>query len=44
MTRYWTEVHPGGFRRGTSEFARFYGTMLDSLQMVYINGFGYKAA
>jgi len=44
MTRYWTEVHPEGFRRGTSEFAAFYGLMLDSLQMAYINGFGYKAA
>ncbi|HEX5223822.1 MAG TPA: PEP-utilizing enzyme [Solirubrobacteraceae bacterium] len=44
MTRYWTEVHPDGFRRGTAEFARFYGTMLDSLQMAYINGFGYKTA
>ncbi|HEX3512138.1 MAG TPA: PEP-utilizing enzyme [Solirubrobacteraceae bacterium] len=44
MTRYWTEIHPAGFKRGTSEFTRFYGMMLDSLEMVYINGFGYKTA
>jgi rifampicin phosphotransferase len=42
MTRYWTEVHPAAFKRGTGDFARFYGMLIDSLQMEYINGFAYK--
>src|SRR5262245_21769585 len=42
-TRYWTEVHPPAFRRGTSEFARGYGMLIDGLTMAYVNGFGYKA-
>ncbi|MDX6522107.1 MAG: rifampicin phosphotransferase [Gaiellales bacterium] len=42
VTRYWTEVHPAAFKRGTGDFARYYGMLIDSLQMVYINGFAYK--
>jgi len=42
MTRYWAETHPGSFLRGTSEFARGYGMMIDGLEMAYIQGFGYK--
>ncbi len=42
VTRYWSEVHPAAFKRGTGDFARFYGMLIDSLQMVYINGFAYK--
>jgi phosphohistidine swiveling domain-containing protein len=42
MTRYWTEIHPAAFKRGTSDFARFYGMLIDSLEMEYINGFAYK--
>jgi rifampicin phosphotransferase len=42
VTRYWTEVHPAAFKRGTGDFARFYGMLIDSLQMDYINGFAYK--
>ena len=41
-TRYWTEVHPEPFKRGTHEFARSYGLLIDSLQMSYVNGFAYK--
>ena len=43
MTRYWTETHPAAFERGTSEFARFYGMLMDGLAMTYVNGFGYKS-
>ena len=43
VTRYWTETHPEPFKRGTSEFARGYGMMIDGLEMAYINGFGYRA-
>jgi len=41
-TRYWAELHPAAFRRGTSEFARFYGMLIDALEMAYVNGFAYK--
>jgi rifampicin phosphotransferase len=34
-------MHPAAFRRGTSEFTRSYGMLIDSLQMAYVNGFAY---
>jgi phosphohistidine swiveling domain-containing protein len=42
LTRYWTEIHPAAFERGTSDFARFYGMLLGGLRMTYVNGFAYK--
>jgi phosphohistidine swiveling domain-containing protein len=42
-TRYWTEVHPAAFVRGTTDFARYYGMLIDGLEMAYVNGFAYKA-
>jgi pyruvate,water dikinase len=42
LTRYWAEIHPAAFERGTSEFARFYGMLIGGLGMAYINGFAYK--
>ena len=41
-TRYWVEVHPEPFKRGTSEFARGYGMLIDGLEMAYVQGFAYK--
>ncbi|MHB8495833.1 MAG: PEP-utilizing enzyme [Casimicrobiaceae bacterium] len=41
MTRYYQETHPPSFKRGTHDFARFYGMLIDGLQMAYVNGFGY---
>jgi pyruvate,water dikinase len=41
-TRYWTELHPAAFKRGTGEFARNYGLLIDGLEMAYVNGFAYK--
>jgi phosphohistidine swiveling domain-containing protein len=43
-TRYWMEMHPAPFKRGTSEFARFYGMLIDGLEMAYVNGFAYRTA
>src|SRR5205807_1610461 len=43
-TRYWTETHPEAFKRGVSDFTRFYGMLLDTLEMEYVNGFAYKTA
>jgi phosphohistidine swiveling domain-containing protein len=41
-TRYWVEVHPEPFQRGTREFARSYGLLIDGLEMAYVHGFAYK--
>src|SRR5919198_2626463 len=41
-TRYWIETHPAPFLRGTQEFCRGYGLLLDGLQMAYVNGFAYR--
>jgi phosphohistidine swiveling domain-containing protein len=43
LTRYYTEVHPAAFARGTADFARYYGMLMGGLQMSYVNGFGYKS-
>ena len=42
MTRYFQETHPPAFKRGTHDFARFYGLLIDGLQIGYVNGFGYN--
>jgi len=44
VTRYWTETHPAAFSRGVSEFTRYFGMLLDSLEMAYVDGFAYKTA
>ncbi len=41
-TRYWSAIHPPAFQRGTGEFARSYGMLIDALEMAYVNGFAYK--
>ena len=42
-TRYWTEMHPEPFKRGFSEFTRFYGMLLDGAASIrYVNGFVYS--
>jgi phosphohistidine swiveling domain-containing protein len=43
LTRYWMEIHPAAFARGTADFAGFYGMLMGGLQMTYVNGFGYKS-
>ncbi len=42
MTRYFQETHPPAFFKGTNDFARFYGLLIDGLQGAYVNGFGYR--
>ena len=42
MTRYFQETHPPSFKKGTNDFARFYGMLIDGLQISYVNGFGYN--
>ena len=43
MTRYWAEIQPEPFQRGTAEFSRYYGMLLGGMQMSYVNGFAYRA-
>jgi len=42
MTRYWQEMHPPAFKKGTNDFARYYGLLIDGLQMGYVNGIAYR--
>lgn len=42
LTRYFQETHPPAFKRGTLDFARFYGLLIDGLQIGYVAGFGYS--
>ena len=42
MTRYFQETHPPALKRGTHDFARFYGLLIDGLQIGYVNGFAYR--
>src|SRR5262245_47005646 len=42
MTRYWQEMHPPAFKKGTNDFARFYGLLIDGIQMGYVNAFAYR--
>ncbi len=42
LTRYFQQTHPAAFKSGTNAFARFYGLLIDGLQMGYVHGFGYN--
>jgi phosphohistidine swiveling domain-containing protein len=42
-TRYWQEMHPEPFMRGFSEFTRFYGMLIGTLEYRYVHGFVYSA-
>jgi phosphohistidine swiveling domain-containing protein len=42
MTQYFQETQPPAFKKGTNDFARFYGLLIDGIQIGYVNGFGYN--
>lgn len=42
VTRYFAETHPEALKRGSNDFARYYGMLIDGLQIAYINGFAYN--
>jgi len=42
VTRYWSEMHPEPFHRGTNDFARYYGMLIDGLRTAYVNGFAFN--
>ena len=43
VTRYWAEMHPPAFVRGTREFTAFYGMLVDALVTEYVNFFAYMS-
>ena len=43
VTRYFAETHPEPFRRGVHEFMSYYGTLIDTMETQYVNGFAYNA-
>ena len=43
VTRYFSEMHPEPFRRGTQEFMAFYGSPLAGMETQYVNGFSYHS-
>ena len=44
VTRYWAEMHPEPFSRGVRDFTEFYGMLIGSMEMSYVNGFAYRCA
>src|SRR5215467_13097811 len=42
VTRYWAEMHPAPFQRGTGEMMSYYGALLSRLETQYVNGFAYN--
>ncbi len=44
VTRYFQETHPPAFFKGTNDFSRSYGLLIDGLQAAYVNGFCYQQA
>ncbi len=42
LTRYFQTTHAPAYHRGSQEFARFYGLLIDGLQIAYVTGFAYR--
>ncbi len=43
VTRYFSDTHPEPFRRGVHEFMAYLGTLIDTMETHYVNGFAYNA-
>lgn len=43
ISHYWMDTHPSAFQAGTAKMMRYYGLLLDRLEMQYPNGFAYMA-
>ena len=41
VTRYWASMHPAAAGRGVSDFASYYGMLIDTIEFAYVNGFCY---
>ncbi|MCA1832026.1 MAG: PEP-utilizing enzyme [Actinomycetota bacterium] len=44
VTRYWAEMHPEAFISGASQSTAFYGMLIRTMEMRYVNGFAYGTA
>jgi pyruvate,water dikinase len=42
VTLYFSETHPEPFRRGVAEFMAFLGTLIETMETQYVNGFAYN--
>jgi phosphohistidine swiveling domain-containing protein len=43
VTQYFADTHPEPFRRGVREFMAYFGTLIDTMETQYVNGFAYNA-
>ena len=43
VTLYWSETQPEPFGRGVHEFMAYYGTLIETMETQYVNGFAYNA-
>jgi rifampicin phosphotransferase len=43
VTQYFAETHPEPFSRGVSEFMAYLGTLIETMETQYVNGFAYNA-
>jgi phosphohistidine swiveling domain-containing protein len=43
ISRYWAEMHPEPFARGTGAFMAYYGMPLKAMRIAYVNGIAYRA-
>jgi len=43
VTLYFSETHPEPFGRGVREFMAYYGTLIETMETQYVNGFAYNA-
>src|SRR5437879_4394110 len=44
VTRYFAQIYPDAFRRGFAEFTRYYGMLLDTMEMQFVHGIAYRKA
>ncbi|MGH9303543.1 MAG: PEP-utilizing enzyme [Acidimicrobiales bacterium] len=43
VTRYYAEVGPAPFARGTADFFAYYGLLIGAMETSYVNGFSYTS-
>ena len=43
VTLYFSETHPEPFGRGVREFMAYYGTLIETMETQYVNGFAYMS-
>lgn len=41
VTRYFQDIYPVAYFKGSQDFSRFYGLLIDGIQSAYVHGFNY---